>query len=220
MPEERKQVGSPDDVEYDSETDLIFDEYLKTAEKREEFAIPKMRVTQPSQITQEMRERLLDTMKQAHAERLLMDRVGRCRSFGEFFRAIKLARGLNWTVMATQLSTPAADIGKIERNELHPTGLSVEIHRRVIVLFNLPVECYIDVLSNIFVVEAENAAAGARVQFARKDEKAFKDKEKYVESLCASALGADREALERFRALIHDLTTELLDNEGESLWEQ
>lgn len=220
MPEERKQVGSPDDVEYDSETDLIFDEYLKTAEKREEFAIPKMRVTQPSQITQEMRERLLDTMKQAHAERLLMDRVGHCRTFGEFFRATKQARGLNWTVMAAQLNTPAADIGKIERNELHPTGLSVEIHRRVIVLFNLPVQYYIDVLSNIFVVEAENAAAGARVQFARKDEKVFKDKDKYVESLCASALDTDRDSLERFRVLIRNLKKELIEDEGESPWEQ
>jgi len=220
VPEERKQVGSPDHVEYDSETDLIFDEYLETAEKREEFAIPKMRVTQPSQITQEMRERLLDTMKQAYAERLLMDRLGHCRTFGEFFRAIKQARGLNWTVMATQLNTPAADIGKIERNEVHPTGLSVEIHQRVIVLFNLPVQYYIDVLSSIFIVEAENAAANARVQFARKDEKILKDKEKYLEALCASALDTEREALERFRALIRNLKNELIEDEGEGQWER
>lgn len=220
MPEERKPIGSPDDVEYDSETDLIFDEYLKTAEKREEFAIPKMRVTQPSQVTEEMRERLLDTMRQAHAERLLMDRAGQCRTFGEFFRAMKKARSLNWTVIAAQLNTAATDIGRIERNELHPTGLSIEIHRRLIDLFNLPVQYYIVVLSNIFVVEAESAAAGARVQFARKDEKLFKERERYLESLCASALDADREALERFRVLIHNLKTELLDAEGESLWEQ
>lgn len=220
MPEERKPIGSPDDVEYDSETDLIFDEYLKTAEKREEFAIPKMRVTQPSQITEEMRERLLDTMKQAHAERLLMERAGQCRTFGEFFRAIKQARSLNWTVIAARLNTAAADIGRIERNELHPTGLSIEIHRRLIGLFNLPVQYYIAVLNNIFVFEAENAAAGASVQFARKDEKLFKEKERYVESLCASALDTDRQELERFRVLIHNLKTELLDDEGESLWEQ
>ena len=220
MPEEeRKQVGSPDHVEYDSETDLIFDEYLKTAEERDEFAIPKMRVTQPSQITQEMRERLLDTMKQAHAERLLRDRAGQCRTFGEFFRALKQARGLNWTVMAAQLNTPAADIGKIERNEVHPTGLSVEIHQRVIVLFNLPVQYYIDVLSSIFIVEAENAAASASVQFARKEEKILKDKEKYLEALCASALDTEREALERFRALIRNLN-ELIEDEGEGQWER
>ncbi|HWN09093.1 MAG TPA: hypothetical protein VNO50_07480 [Pyrinomonadaceae bacterium] len=219
MPEERKQVGSPDQVEYDAETDLIFDEYLETAEKREEFAIPKMRVTQPSQITQEMRERLLDTMKQAHAERLLLDRVGHCRTFGEFFRAIKQARGFNWTVMAAQLNTPPADIGKIERNEVHPTGLSVEIHQRVIVLFNLPAQYYIDVLSSIFIVEAENAAASARVQFARKDEKILKDKEKHLEALCASALDTEREALERFKALIRNLKNELIEDEGEGQWE-
>lgn len=148
-----------------------------------------------------------------------MDRAGQCRTFGEFFRAIKHARSLNWTVIAAQLNTAAADIGKIERNELHPTGLSIEIHRRLIGLFNLPVQYYIDVLSNIFVVEAENASAGARVQFARKDEKLFKERERYVESLCASALDTDREALERFRVLIHNLKTELLDDEGEFLWE-
>src|SRR5258706_15529562 len=176
-----------------------------------------MKITQPSQITEEMRERLLDTMKQAHAERLLMDRAGQCRTFGEFFRAIKQARSWNWTVSAARLNTAAADIGKIERNELHPPGLSIEIHRRLIGLFNLPVQYYIAVLNNIFVVEAENAAAGASVQFARKDEKLFK--ERYVESLCASALDTDREALERFRVLIHNLKTELLDDEGESLWQ-
>lgn len=220
MPEERKPIGSPDEFEYDSETDLIFDEYLKTAEKRQEFAIPKMRVTQPSQLTQEMRERLLDTMRQAHVERLLMDRAAKCRTFGEFFRAIKQARFLNWTVIAGELNTPAADIGKIERNELHPTGLSIEIHRRLIGLFNLPVQYYIDVLKDIFVVEAENAAAQAKVQFARKDERLLKDKEKYVDSLCASALDADRHALERFRALIRTLENELMKGEGESRWEQ
>ena len=121
--------------------------------------------------------------------------------------------------MAAQLNTPASDIGKIERNELHPTALPVEIHRRLIGLFNLPAQYYIDVLTNIFVVEAENAAAGAKVQFARKDEKIFKDKERYVESLCASALDTDRAALERFRALISNLKSELVQGEGESLWE-
>lgn len=220
MPEERKQVGSPDDGEYDSETDLIFDEYLRSAEKTNDFAIPKMRVTQSSQITDDMRKRLLDTVKAAHSERLLMKRAAQCRTFGEFFRAIKQARALNWTVIAARFNTAIADIGKIERNELHPTGLSVEIHRRLIVLFNLPVQYYIDVLKNIFVVEAENAAASAKVQFARKDAKLFKDKDKYVNSLCASALDTDRDALERFRALIHNLESELLKDEGESLWEQ
>ena len=218
MPEDRKQVGSPDYAEYDSETDLAFDEYLKTAGERDEFAIPKMRVTQPSQITQEMRERLLDTMKQAHAEKLLRDRAGQCRTFGEFFRAIKQGRGLNWTVMAARLNTTVDQIGRIERNELHPTGLSVEIHRGLIELCSIPARYYIDVLKNLFIVEAENAAASARVQFARKDE--TRDKEKYLEALCASARDNEREALERFRALISKLESELIEERGEVRWER
>jgi hypothetical protein len=75
------------------------------------------------------------------------------------------------------------------------------------------------VLSSIFIVEAENAAASARVQFARKDEKILKDKEKYLEALCASVLDTEREALERFKALIRNLTNELVEDEGEGQWE-
>jgi transcriptional regulator with XRE-family HTH domain len=218
VPEERKQVGSPDHVEYDSETDLIFDEYLKTAEERDEFAIPKMRVTQPSQVTREMRERLLDTIKQAHAERLFRDQASQCRTYGEFFRAIKQARGLNWKVLAERLNTTVEQIGRIERNELHPTGLTVETHRQLIDLYTISAEYYIDVLRNLLVVEAENAVASARVQFARKDEKVANDNDKYIEQLCASARDAEREELERFRALIRNLESELTEAEGEFRW--
>lgn len=213
MSEESNKSVSPDCEVYDQETDLDFDEYLRNAQEQREFAIPKMRVTQPSEVTPEMSARLLETMKQAHAERLIRERAANCRSYGEFFRFMKQARGLNWKVIAERLNTSTAEVGKVERNELHPVDLSIEMHKVLIDLFCISAHYYIGVLKRLLIIQAEYAAASASVQFARNDDRAKQDNEKHLEALCANASPSERELLSRFRALIDALEDQAKERE-------
>jgi hypothetical protein len=216
--EERNNSVSPDCEGYDQETDLGFDEYLRTAREREEFAIPKMRVTQPSEVTTEMRAKLLQTMKQAHAERLIREGAVRCRSFGEFFRFMKKARSLNWKVIAERLNTTTDEVGRIEQNDLHPAYLSTEVHKVLIDLFCVPASYYVGVLKRLLIIQAEYAAASASVQFARNDDQAEQDSEKHLEALCANVSPAERELLDRFRALINALEDQVDSVEEGRQW--
>jgi hypothetical protein len=201
---------------YDEETDRLFDEYLRTASSRGDFAIPKMRITRPSGISEDLRSDLIMTMRRAHAERQVLERAAKCRSFGDFFKYLKQARNLNWNRIAESLSIPTDEIGKIERNELHPTDLPFELHKALTTLFNIPIGYYMKVMSHLLLVEAESAAASGGLQFARSDKKGGHSANDLLEAWCASAPEPARERLNRFKSLIGSIENQISRDESEA----
>jgi hypothetical protein len=195
---------SPD---YTAEIDQYFDEYLRSASYRGDFAIPKMRVTQPSGISDELRSELISTMQKAHAERQLLQRASHSRTFGDFFRYMKQARSLNWKNISEELRIPTTEIAKIEKNQLHPINFP-HLHRAITRLFDVSVEYYISVMSHLRAVEAEQAAASGGLQLARSHETSESDQQPLVEAWCASAPAADRDRLNQFKKLICSLQEE------------
>jgi len=205
---------------YDEETDRLFDEYLHTASDRNDFAIPKMRITRPSGISENLRSDLIMTMRRAYAERQVLERAAKCRSFGDFFKYLKQARNLNWKRIAENLSIPTDEVGKIERNELHPTDLPFELHKALTALFNIPISYYMKVMSHLLLFEAESAAAGGGLQFARSDKKGDHDPNDLLEAWCAGAPASTRERLGRFKSLIGLFENQIKRNELEAAeWE-
>lgn len=202
MFEGKKRAKIPD---YDAETDLLFDEYLRTAEQRGEFAIPKMRVTRPSEISSDLRSKLVATMQKAQAERLLRNKGTQCRSFGEFFKTLKQARDLNWKSIAEHTAVAVGEIGKIERNEVHPADLSPGFHQLLIRVFSITMEYYVEILKQLLFLQAEQIAMDSGLQFPRNDSKAEQDQKKMLQAWCASAGDSDRNLLRRFEALIQAL---------------
>lgn len=205
MFEGKKRAKVPD---YDSETDLLFDEYLRTAEQRGEFAIPKMRVTRPSEITSDLRSKLVATMQKAQGERLLRGKAAQCRSFGEFFKTIKQARRLNWKSITEYTNATVDEISKIEKNELHPADLSVSFHQSLIKVCCITTEYYVEVLRRLFLLQAEQIAMDSGLQFPRNDSRVEQDQKKVLQAWCAGASESDREALQRFEALIQALESQ------------
>jgi transcriptional regulator with XRE-family HTH domain len=199
MFEGKKQAKAPD---YDSETDALFDEYLRTAEENGEFAIPKMRVTRPSEITSELRNKLVGVIQQAQVERQLRNRAAECRSFGEFFRALKQARNLNWKSIAEHTKLAASEVSRVEKNELHPADLDLKFHQLLAQVFCVTIEYYVEVLQRLFLLQAEQVAMDSGVQFPRNDSKAAQDQKKALLARCAGASASDRDLLRRFEALI------------------
>jgi len=205
---------------YDEETDRFFDEYLRTASDRGDFAIPKMRITRPSGISEQLRSDLIMTMRRAHAERQVLERAAKCRSFGDFFKYLKQARNLNWKRISENLSIPTEEIGKIERNELHPTELPFELHKTLTALFNIPIGYYMKVMSHLLLVEAESAAAGGGLQFARSDKRGKYDPDELLEAWCANAPALARERLRRFKSLIGSIEHQISRDGSEATeWE-
>lgn len=207
MSDERESDNETPD--YDAETDRFFDEYLSTARDRGDFAIPKMRITRSSEISEELRSELIATMAKAHAERQVLERAEKCRSFGDFFKYLKQVRNLNWKLIAENLSIPTEKIGRIERNELHPTDLPFELHEALITLFNIPIDYYTKVMSHLLLVEAEGAAASGGLQFARSDKRGEYNREELLEAWCASAPASERERLRRFKFLICSIENQI-----------
>jgi hypothetical protein len=202
MFEEKKRAEVP---EYDAETDSLFDEYLRTAEERGEFAIPKMRVTRPSEITSDLRDRLVATMQKAQAERRLCNKAAECRSFGEFFKTFKQARSLNWKNIAEHTELAVSEIGKVEKNELHPADLPLSFHTSLMQIFCVTIDYYVEALRKLFLHQAEQIAIDAGLQFPRNDARAQQDQRKVLQAWCASASESDRDLLRRFEALIEGL---------------
>jgi hypothetical protein len=207
MSDERER--DQESLGYDAETDRHFDEYLRTAAGKGDFAIPKMRITRPAEISAPLRAELVETMRRAHAERQLIERVVKCRSYGDFFKCLKQVRNLNWNLIAEYLHRPVEEIGKIERNELHPTDLPLEVHKALATLFNIPAEYYTRMMSNLLLAEAERSAAAGGLQFARRDDRAKPAREELLAAWCAGAPAAEREQLRRFKELIHSLETQM-----------
>jgi hypothetical protein len=202
MFEGKKRAKAPD---YDAETDLLFDEYLRRAEQRGEFAIPKMRITRPSEISSDLRSKLVEAIQKAQAERLLRMKAVQCRSFGDFFKTFKKARNLNWKLIADDTCVAVGEIGKIERNELHPVDLSFRFHELLIREFSLTTEYYVAVLKRLLFLQAEQIAIDSGLQFPRNDSKAEQDQKKVLQAWCASANDGDRDSLRRFEVLIQGL---------------
>jgi transcriptional regulator with XRE-family HTH domain len=187
--------------DYDAEIDQYFDEYLKTASKRGDFAIPKMRVTRPAGISDELRSELISTMRRAHAERQLLQRAAQSRTFGDFFRYMKQARNLNWKRISEALTMTTGEIAKIERNQLHPVNFPFQAHRAITAVFDISAEYYLSVMYHLRALEAEDAAASGGLQFARQ-EVSQTDPQSLEEAWCASAPPAERDRLDQFKRLI------------------
>jgi transcriptional regulator with XRE-family HTH domain len=188
--------------DYSAEIDQYFDEYLRTASDRGDFAIPKMRVTQPAGMSDELRSELISTMRKAHAERQLLQRAAHSRTFGDFFRHMKQARNLNWKHISEELKISTAEIAQIEKNQLHPVNFPLQLHSAMTVLFDISVEYYLSVMSRLRALEAEQAAARGGLQFARSQETSESEQQALVEAWCASAPAADRDRLDQFKRLI------------------
>jgi transcriptional regulator with XRE-family HTH domain len=210
MFEGKKRAKVPD---YDAETDLLFDEYLRTAEQRGEFAIPRMRMTRPSEITSDLRGKLVATMQQAQAERLLRNKAAECRSFGEFFKTFKQARSLNWKSIADYTKVAIGELGKIEKNELHPADLPPSFHQSLVQILRVTIEYYVEALKRLLFLQAEQIAMDSGLQFPRNDSKAEQDQKKVLQAWCASASDSDRDSLRRFEALIQALEKQCSDEE-------
>jgi len=195
--------------EYNAETDALFDEYLRTAAQRGEFAIPKMRITRPSDISSDLRNKLVATIRSAQAERRLRNKAAECRSFGDFFKTFKQARNLNWKSIAEHTDVAIGEIGKIERNEVQPADLPSGFHRLLISVFSVSFEYYVEVLKRLLFLKAEQIAIDSGLQFPRNDSKAAQDQKKVLQAWCASAGASDRDSLQRFEALIQELEKQL-----------
>lgn len=202
MFEGKKRAEVPD---YDAETDLLFDEYLRTAERRGEFAIPKMRITRPSEISSDLRSKLIVTMQKAQAERLLQNKAAQCRCFGDFFKAFKQARNLSWKSIAECTDVAVSEIGKIERNEVHPADLPPPFHRLLAGVFSITMEYYVEVLKRLLFLQAEQIAIDSGLQFPRNDPRVEQDRKKMLQAWCASASDSEGDSLRRFEALIQAL---------------
>ena len=207
MPDDREH--SEDIPDYNAEIDQYFDEYLRNASDGDYFAIPKMRVTRPAGISDELRSELISTMQKAHAERQLLKRASRSRTFGDFFKFMKQARSLNWKHISEELKIPNSEIAQIEKNHLHPINLSLHLHRAIMTLFDISVEYYLSVMSHLRAVEAEQAAASGGRQLARSHKTSESDQQALVEAWCASAPAADRDRLNQFKNLIGWLQEEM-----------
>ena len=204
--------------DYTAEIDQYFDEYLRSARNKGDFAIPKMRVTQPSGISDELRHELISTMQKAHAERQLLKRASRSRTFGDFFKYMKQARSLNWKYISEELRIPTTKIAQIEKNQLHPINFPLHLHRAITTLFDVSVEYYLSVMSHLRAIEAEQAAASGGLQLARSHKTSESDQQALVEAWCASASAADRDKLNQFKNLIGLLQEEMQRPETEP-WE-
>jgi hypothetical protein len=157
-------------------------------------------------------------MQKAHAERQLLKRASRSRTFGDFFKCMKQARSLNWKHISEELKIPTSEIAQIEKNHVHPINFPFRLHRAITTLFDISVEYYLSVMSPLRAIEAEQAAASGGLQLARSHKTSESDQEALVEAWCASASADDRDKLNQFKNLIGLLEEEMQRPEAEP-WE-